>query len=86
MDEHNKRSLGKKLKAVEKQFAKGLIKWRLKKTGSPLPDEDRLDEGSEQVVDLAHEIIKQRSSPLLDELKAAKKEFMKAYKDEHEEK
>ena len=75
------KSLGSKIRAAEKTFARHLIKWRLRQTGQPLPDEQLLDKGSEQVVDQAHRIMRQRGGSLLDDLKKAKSEFLKASRD-----
>ena len=75
-------SFGKKIRAVEKDFTKGLIKWRIKRGGLPPADEDTLDKSSERVVDEAHKIVKKRGKTVLEELKQAKKEFLKAYREE----
>ena len=77
-------SFGKKIRAVEMDFTKGLIKWRIKRGGLPPADEETLDKSSERVVDEAHRIVKKRGKTVLEELKQAKKEFMKAYRDDDE--
>jgi len=77
-------SFGKKIRAVEKDFTKGLIKWRIKRGGLPPADEETLDKSSERVVDEAHRIVKKRGKTVLEELKQAKKEFLKAYRDDDE--
>jgi hypothetical protein len=77
-------SFGKKIRAAEKGFTKGLIKWRIKRGGLPPADEETLDKSSERVVDEAHRIVKKRGKTVLEELKQAKKEFLKAYRDEDE--
>ncbi len=81
MNKKNK-PLSDKIKEVEKDLTKGLIKWRLKQAGRPVPDEELLEEGSELVVERAHEVARQQGKSLLSELKKAKKEFLKAYKDD----
>ena len=78
-------SFGKKIRAVEKDFTKGLIKWRIKRGGLPPADEETLDKSSERVVDEAHRIVKKRGKTVLEELKQAKKEFLKAYQEEDKE-
>ena len=75
-------SFGKKIRAAEKDFTKGLIKWRIKRGGLPPADEETLDKSSERVVDEAHKIVKKRGKTVLEELKQAKKEFLKAYREE----
>ena len=77
-------SFGKKIRAVEMDFTKGLIKWRIKRGGLPPADEETLDKSSERVVDEAHRIVKKRGKTVLEELKQAKKEFLKAYRDDDE--
>ena len=78
-------SFGKKIRAAEKDFTKGLIKWRIKRGGLPPADEETLDKSSERVVDEAHKIVKKRGKTVLEELKQAKKEFLKAYREEDKE-
>lgn len=73
-------SFGKKIREVEKDLTKGLIKWRIKRGGLPPADEETLDESSERVVDEAHRIVKRRGKTVLEELQQAKKEFLKAYR------
>jgi hypothetical protein len=79
-------SLGKKLRSVEKDLTKGLIKWRVKREGLPSPDEETLDKSSEQIVNEAHIIMKRGGKRIFEELKLAKREFLKAYRDEGEKK
>jgi len=78
-------SLGKKIRTAEKDIAKGLIKWRIKRGDLPPADEETLDKSSERVVDEAHRIVKRRGKTVLEELKQAKKEFLKAYRKEDKE-
>ena len=77
-------SFGKKIRSAEKDFTKGLIKWRIKRGGLPPADEDTLDKSSERIVDEAHRIVKRRGKTVIEELKQAKKEFLKAYRDDDE--
>jgi len=85
MDNNDKPTLGKKIRSAEKELTKGLIKWRFKRAGRVLPDEETLDHGSEKVVEEAHRVIKKRGKNIFDEFKQAKKEFLKAYRDEDDE-
>lgn len=75
-------SFGKKIHEVEKNLTKGLIKWRIKRGGLPPADEETLDKSSERVVKEAHRIVKRRGKTVLEELKQAKKEFLKAYRED----
>jgi len=79
-------SLGKKLRSVEKDLTKGLIKWRIKRERLPSPDEETLERGSEQIVNEAHRIMKRSGKRIFEELRLAKREFLKAYRDEGEKK
>jgi len=79
-------SLGKKLRSVEKDLTKGLIKWRIKRERLPSPDEETLERGSEQIVNEAHRIMKRSGKRIFEELRLAKREFLKAYRDEGERK
>ena len=76
--------LGKKVRAVEKELTKGLIKWRLKRAGKAPPEEELLDRGSEKIVDEAHRVVKKHGKSVFEDLKQAKKEFLKAYREEDE--
>ena len=82
MEKHDKPSLGKSLRSAEKKLTKGLIKWKFKRVGLPIPEEEAMDKGSERIVDEAHKFMKRRARSFLGELKQAKQEFLKAYRDE----
>jgi len=73
-------SLSKKVRTVEKDLTKELLKWRIKRGGLPPADEETLERSSERIVDEAHNIVKKKSRTVLEELKTAKKEFLKAYR------
>jgi hypothetical protein len=83
MKKANHSSLSKKVRKLEKEFTKGLLKWRLKKTGQPPTEEAALEQGAERIVNEAHQAIKKSGKTILEELKQAKKEFLKAYSDEN---
>ncbi len=85
MDKKKSSSLSSKLRAAEKELTKEFIKWRCKKTGHQLPDDETLDKGSEQIVAEAHNVVKKGGKSFLDELKKTKDEFVKAYKGDEEE-
>jgi hypothetical protein len=82
MEKGDHSSLGKTLRSAEKKLTKGLIKWKLKRVGLPTHDEEAMDKDSERIVDEAHKIMKKRAKSVLEELKQAKQEFLKAYRDE----
>jgi len=73
-------SLSRKIRTVEKDLTKGLLRWRIKRGGMPPADEETLERSSEKIVDEAHNIVKKRGKTVLEELKTAKEEFLKAYR------
>jgi predicted thioredoxin/glutaredoxin len=80
MEKRDHSSLGKNLRSAEKKLTKELIKWKLKRVGLPTPNEETMDRDSERIVDEAHKIMKRRAKSILEELKQAKQEFLKAYR------
>ena len=80
MEKDDSVSLSKKIRTVEKDLTKGLLKWRIKRGGMPPADEETLERSSERIVDEAHNIVKKRGRTVLEELKTAKEEFLKAYR------
>lgn len=85
MGKDDRVSLSKKIRTVEKDLTKGLLKWRIKRGGMPPADEETLEKSSERIVDEAHTIVKKKGKTVLEELKTAKEEFMKAYRGEDNE-
>jgi len=79
-------SLGKRFRELEKDLTKKLIKWKIKREGLPTPTEETLEQGSERVVNEAHKVIQKSGKRIVDELKLTKEEFLKAYRDEGDEK
>ena len=73
-------SLRKKVRTVEKDLTKELLKWRIKRGGMPPADEETLERSSERIVDEAHNIVKKKGRSVLAELKTAREEFLKAYR------
>jgi len=85
MGKDDRVSLSKKIRTVEKDLTKGLLKWRIKRGGMPPADEETLEKSSERIVDEAHTIVKKKGKTVLEELKTAKEEFLKAYRGEDNE-
>jgi len=85
MGKDDRVSLSKKIRTVEKDLTKGLLKWRIKRGGMPPADEETLEKSSERIVDEAHTIVKKKGKTVLEELKTAKDEFLKAYRGEDNE-
>jgi hypothetical protein len=86
MKKQDESSLGDKVRSAEKHLTKGIIKWRLRRLGLPTPDEETLEKGSERIVDEAHRVMKDRGKGIVEELKQAKEEFVKAYRGEGDKK
>ena len=82
MEKRDDSSLGRNLRSAERKLTKELIKWKLKRVGLPTPDEETMDKDSERIVDEAHKVMKRGAKSVLEELKQAKQEFLKAYRDE----
>lgn len=85
MGKSDRASFGRKIRTLEKGLTKGLIRWRIKRGGLPPADEETLEKSSDRVVDEAHRIIQRRGRTVLQELKQAKKEFLKAYREKDKE-
>ena len=79
-------TLGKKFRTAEKELTKGLIKWKHKREDRPLPDEETLENASDEIVNQAHTVVEKQGKSFFKELKTAKDEFMKAYQDDEEKK
>ena len=69
-----------KFRQMEKELTKGLIKWKLKRNGSPHFNEEVLDRSSDKIVNEAHTIIKRRAKSTLKGIRQAKQEFLKTYR------
>ena len=85
MEKDDLSSLSKKIRSVVKDLTKGLLKWRIKRGGMPPADEETLEKSSERIVDEAHTVVKKGGRTVLEELKTAKEEFLKAYRGEDKE-
>ena len=60
MEKDDSVSLSKKIRTVEKDLTKGLLKWRIKRGGMPPADEETLERSSERIVDEAHNIVQEK--------------------------
>ena len=68
-------SLFDHLRQSELRLAKSILRWKLQKEGSPLPDDAELNMAASQLLDEAREIARKRGKKLLDVLKEEAKEF-----------
>ena len=73
-------SLGRKIRAVEKDLTKGLLRWKMKREGMPPAGEETLNESAERIVEGAHARMKKEGTAILQDIKKAKHAFMKAYR------
>jgi hypothetical protein len=68
-------SLLKHLRQSELKLAKSILRWKLQKEGSPIPDNGDLDVAASHLLDEAREIAKKRGITLLDILKEEARQF-----------
>ena len=68
-------SLVKHLRQSELKLAKSILRWKLQKEGSPIPDNSDLDVAASRLLDEAREIAKKRGITLLDILKEEARQF-----------
>ena len=68
-------SLSKHLRQSELKLAKSILRWKLQKEGSPIPDNSDLDVAASRLLDEAREIAKNRGITLLDILKEEARQF-----------
>jgi hypothetical protein len=82
MEKSSPGSLSKKIRAVEKDLTKGLLRWKMKREGMPPAGEETLNASSERIVESAHTLMKKQGEEILKDLKKARQAFMKAYRGE----
>jgi hypothetical protein len=63
------------LRQSELRLAKSILRWKLQKEGSPIPDNSDLDVAASRLLDEAREIAKKRGMTLLDILKEEARQF-----------
>ena len=68
-------SLVKHLRQSELKLAKSILRWKLQKEGSPIPDNSDLHVAASRLLDEAREIAKKRGITLLDILKEEARQF-----------
>jgi hypothetical protein len=68
-------SLLKRLRQSELKLAKSILRWKLQKEGSPVPDDTELDVAASRLLDEAREIAKNRGKTLLEILKEEARQF-----------
>ena len=68
-------SVLKHLRQGELRLAKSILRWKLQKEGSPIPDDSELDVAASRLLDEAREIAKKRGMTLLEILKEEARQF-----------
>jgi hypothetical protein len=58
-------------RGAEKQLTESILRWKYRKEGKSVPEDDLLQRQSEQVRDQAHRILHHRSRKVWEEIKKA---------------
>ena len=77
MDEDIKRGLKKIARNTETMLTGSLLRWKYKKEGKKIPNNQELEQQSQLITDQAHKIISKRGKNIWNELKRAYKERQK---------
>jgi hypothetical protein len=77
MDEDIKRGLKKIARNTETMLTGSLLRWKYKKEGKKIPNNQELEQQSQLITDQAHKIISKRGKNIWNELKKAYKERQK---------
>jgi hypothetical protein len=77
MSKDIKDDLKRLAKETEVKLAKSILKWRIKKEGKRLPDNDYLEHKSRLITDRANIILAQRGKNIFNEFKKAYHESKK---------
>lgn len=79
MDEALKKGLKKVAKNAELKLAESLLRWKYKKEGKSVPDDESMGQQTRSVTDQAHQIIAKRGKSIWEGFKEA---YQKAKKEE----
>jgi hypothetical protein len=71
MDEDLKKGLKKMGKNAELKLTESLLRWKYRKEGKEIPDDENLGDQSRVIAEQAHKIIKERGKSIWGELKQA---------------
>lgn len=71
MDEKTKEGIKRLTRDAERGIARSIIRWKYKKEGKSLPEDQQLDEQSRKVADTAHQVLSESGRNLWTELKKA---------------
>ena len=79
MDEELKKGLKKFAKNAELKMAESLLRWKYKKEGKRVPDDESIGQQTRDITDQAHKIIAKRGKSIWEGFKEA---YEKAKKEE----
>ena len=79
MDEDLKKGLKKMAKNAELKVAESLLRWKYRKEGKRVPDDESIGQQTRTITDQAHQIIAKRGMSIWQGFKEA---YQKAKKDE----
>ena len=65
----------------EKDLAKSLIRWKLRRKGMSVPDDNLLEERADSLVEGVHQVMKERGQKVYQEFKEAARDLSKKAKD-----
>lgn len=71
MDEELRKGLKRIAKNAELKLAESLLRWKYKKEGRTILDDENIGEQSKLITDQAHQIVVKRGKNILDEFKQA---------------
>jgi hypothetical protein len=71
MDEDLKKGLKKMAKNAELKVAESLLRWKYKKEGKRIPDDESIGQQTRTITDQAHQIIAKRGKGIWEGFKAA---------------
>lgn len=77
MDEDIKQGLKKIARNTETMLTGSILRWKYKKEGKKIPNNQELEQQSQLIADQAHKIISKRGKNIWNELKKAYKERQK---------
>jgi len=69
MDEKTKNEVRRAIDRAERGITKSIIRWKYRKEGRPMPQDDSIEGHSRHVVDQTHKIIAKRGKSIWNELR-----------------
>jgi hypothetical protein len=69
MDKNSKNEIKRVLDRAEQGITRSILRWKYKKEGRPVPQDEHIEGQSREVVEKAHKIIAKRGRSIWGELK-----------------